>query len=83
LPRSVGKEKLGGVQRMVTLKKHLPKYAKAKQNDFSLLKDKLDIAQKNAAWVRDQHQDKHAHPVDLNPVTFVDLLVGELVELGK
>jgi hypothetical protein len=68
---------------IVELKKHLPKYAKAKQNDFSLLKDKLDIARKNAEWLRDQHQDKQAHPADLNPVTFVDLLVGELVELGK
>ncbi len=65
------------------LQKHFPDYQKAKQNDFENLKDKLEIAYKNTAWLRDNLEDKTLHITEQNPYTDVDVLVQNLIDIGE
>ena len=58
---------------------HYPTYQKAKQNDFSFLKDRLPEAMTNAKWLRSQLTEPVKHVTDCNPWTDVDILVEELI----
>ncbi len=62
------------------LQKHLPRYEKARQNDFQSLKNKLDIAYEYTEWLRNQ-KDEEVHITDINPYTDVDKLVKFLINL--
>ena len=63
------------------LKKYYPKYEKARQNDFELLKDKLDIAFLNAKWLRGLPFEEEMKHTDRNPYTDVDVLVEKLISI--
>jgi len=65
------------------LQKHFPDYQKARQNDFELLKNKLNIAYKNTAWLRNNLEDKTLHITQQNPYTDVDILVQNLIDIGE
>lgn len=65
------------------LKKYFPEYEKAKQNDFAILKEKLDVAFENTTWLRDQKNDNNIPITDRNPWTDVDTLVDYLLTLNK
>lgn len=66
-----------------TLQKYFPEYKKAQQNDFKLLKDKLETAYKNTKWLRDNLEDKNLHVTEQNPYTDVDILVQNLIDIGE
>ena len=68
------------------LKKYFPEYQKTKQNDYILLKDKLDTVFKNADWLKKQmqgHIEEGKHITELNPYTDVDVLVRFLLAFSK
>ncbi len=60
------------------LQKHYPDYKKAAQNDYVLLKNKLETAFENTVWLKKQMQHnikEGKHITELNPYTDVDDLV--------
>lgn len=61
------------------LKKYYPNYEKARNNDFTFLKHKLEKAFPNAEWLRKQLGDEDLHITDQNPWTDVDILVKKLI----
>ncbi len=65
------------------LKKYYKDYEKAKQNDFTKLKDKLDTARSNAIWLRAQVFENDSHLTDCNPWTDVDVLVWYLISIKE
>ena len=62
------------------LDKHYPGYQKARQNDFTYLKQNLPQALRNAAWLRDQMMPFERPTTDRNPWTDIDQLVLDLIE---
>lgn len=64
------------------LKNYYPNYAKAKQNDFLFLKNRLDEAINNAQWLRNNKKKIDVHISDQNPWTDVDKLVLYLLHLN-
>jgi hypothetical protein len=62
------------------LRKHLPQYEKARQNDFALLKPYLPTGYAHAAWLRDQKGEEERPVTDQPAWTDVDKLVRRLTE---
>jgi len=65
---------------LAALFKHYPGYQKARQNDFTYLKGRLQQALENATWLKDQVAAAEKHTTNCNPWTDVDHLVRELIE---
>lgn len=65
---------------MKALRKHLPQYEKARQNDFALLKPHLATAYDHAIWLRTRQDEWDRHLTDHPAWTDVDILVRRLTE---
>lgn len=67
---------------ILDLKKHYKDYAKAKQNDYAKLKDKLDIAKSNAEWLRKKIEVSQfeKHKTNRNPWTEIDVLINDIIK---
>ena len=63
------------------LKKYYPNYAKAKRNDFLILKERLPNAIINAQWLRKEISKNQKFIYDQNPWTDIDILVNKLINL--
>lgn len=63
------------------LKKYYKDYQKTKQNDYAKLKDKLNIAKINAAWLRDKISETQSekHITNRNPWTEIDILISDIM----
>ncbi|MBK6621223.1 MAG: RloB domain-containing protein [Saprospirales bacterium] len=68
---------------LTELRKYYQGYQKARQNDFSNLKDKLETALSNTTWLKSQTTPPNKHITDCNPWTDVDVLVLELIRAGE
>ncbi|GAB4423000.1 MAG: RloB family protein [Bacteroidia bacterium] len=60
------------------LRRHIPHYEKARQNDFAYLKLHLAAACDRAVWLRSQTAVPDAHTTDQTAWTDVDILVQHL-----